>query len=283
VDSVGTIPAVPDPIEQDRIELAEAAHRLGVHYQTAYRWVREGRLPAVRVRGRYQLLPTDVDAFAAERDRPSQPTQPTGRRSWGRLTEKLFLALRAGDERAAADLVHRLHAQREPVVEIITKVIGPALARIGDDWSTGDLSVAEEHRASEIVERVLAGLDQRRVGRPRGKAVVAAPEGEQHGLPVAMAAAVLRQDGWSVDLLGRDVPLDSLAHFVDEAAPDVVVLSVTTPDTVPAATAARDRLVAEGRDVLVGSPGRTLDELVRLARATRAAQRRSRRPGARGG
>jgi MerR family transcriptional regulator, light-induced transcriptional regulator len=35
------------------IELAEAADRLGVHYQTAYRWVREGRLPAVRVRGRY--------------------------------------------------------------------------------------------------------------------------------------------------------------------------------------------------------------------------------------
>ena len=265
------------------IELAEAADRLGVHYQTAYRWVREGRLPAVRVRGRYQLTPGDVDAFAEERDRPRAVGPRRGRRSWDRLADRLFEALRAGDERAASDLVLRLHAQQEPVLEVIGRVVAPALARIGDDWSTGDLSVAEEHRASEIVERLLAVLDQRRPGRPRGRAVVAAPEGEHHGLPVAMAAAALREDGWTVELLGRDVPLDSFAHFVEEAAPDLVVLTVTAADSVPAAEAARDRLRDAGHAVVVGGPGRTLEELVQVARATRAAQRRAGRPRAAGG
>lgn len=257
----------------DRIELAVAAERLGVHYQTAYRWVREGRLPAVRVRGRYQLLPADVDAFAEDRDRPKEVGPPTGRRSWDRLADRLFVALRAGDERTATDLVQRLHAQREPVIELLGRLIAPALARIGDDWETGDLSIAEEHRASEIVERILASLDQRRAGRPRGSAVVAAPEGEHHGLPVAMAAAALRQDGWTVELLGRDLPYDALAHFVEESAPDLVVLTVTTPAALPVAEEARARLSTD-RPVLVGGPGRSLEELVRLARSARTSSRR---------
>jgi len=259
-----------------RIELADAAERLGVHYQTAYRWVREGRLPAVRVRGRYRLLPGDVDEFAAERDRPQDPGPARGRRSWDRLADRFFLALRDGDERAAADLVQRLHAQQEPLIEVITRVVVPALARIGDDWAAGDLSIAEEHRASEIVERLLASLDQRRAGRPRGTAVVAAPAGEHHGLPVAMAAAVLRQDGWTVELLGRDLPLAALAHFVEVSRPDLVVLTVTSPAAMPAAIEARDRLAADDHAVLVGGPGRSLEELVRLARGSRSAQRRRR-------
>ena len=49
----------------ERIDLQEAARRLGVHYQTAYRWVREGRLTAVRVRGRYELAVEDA-IFALE-------------------------------------------------------------------------------------------------------------------------------------------------------------------------------------------------------------------------
>jgi MerR family transcriptional regulator, light-induced transcriptional regulator len=259
------------------MELAEAAERLGVHYQTAYRWVREGRLPAVRVRGRYQLTAADVDAFAAERDRPREVGPARGRRSWERLADRLFEALRAGDERTATDLVQRLHAQQETVLDVISEVIAPALARIGDDWHTGDLSIVEEHRASEIAERLLVSLDQRRVGRPRGRAVVAGPEGEQHGLPIAMAAAALRQDGWTVELLGRDVPLDSLAHFVDVSTPDLVVLTVTSASAAPAATAARDRLAAGGHAVLVGGRGRTLEQLVQHARAARSAQRQARR------
>ena len=57
-------------------------------------------------------------------------------------------------------------------------------------------------------------------------------------------------------------------------APDVVVLTVTTPGAAgPAEDVARD-LRAAGHDVLVGEPGRTLGELVQSARDIRAAQRR---------
>lgn len=258
----------------DPIELAEAAERLGVHYQTAYRWVREGRLPAVRVRGRYQILQADIDAVVAAREAPRPPGPRAGRRDWQRLCDRLHSALRAGDERAASDLVGRLHAQQEPVLDLVSRVLAPAMARIGDGWSAGEVSVAEEHRASEIVERLLAGIDQRRSGRPRGTAVVAAPGGELHGLPVAMAAAVLRADGWTVESLGRDLPAEALLDFVARVVPDLVVLTATMPAMVEAAEAICDQLTASGRDVLVGEPGRSLADLVEGARWVRAEQRR---------
>jgi len=258
----------PDAAADGTVDLAEAAAHLGVHYQTAYRWVREGRLPAVRVRGRYRLAVDDLDAFAADRDAPAPAVARPGRRSWDRLADRLFDALRSGDERAAADLVHRLRSQGETVVDVLARAVVPAMARVGTAWAAGDLSIAEEHRASEIIERLLAAMDQRRPGRPRGTIVVTAPEGEQHGLPVAMAGAALRDDGWTVELLGRDLPLDALADFVAGAAPDLVVLSVTDPSSELAARAARDRLAAAGHAVLVGGRGRTLEELLQLARAS---------------
>lgn len=258
----------------DRIELADAADRLGVHYQTAYRWVREGRLPAVRIRGRYRIDVADVEALARDRDAPAPLVPATGRRSWGRLADRLFLALRDGDERAATDLVGRLHAQQETVLDIVGRVLVPAMERIGDDWSTGDLSIAEEHRASEIVERILATIDHRRAGRPRGTVVVTAPPGELHGLPVAMAAAALREDSWSVEMLGRDLPADALLDFVATVVPDLVVLTVTTPGALDTADDLSNRLVAAGHDVLVGEPGRSLSDLVEGARTVRTEQRR---------
>jgi excisionase family DNA binding protein len=50
---MGSSPTAP-------VDLQTAADDLGVHYQTAYRWVRSGRLGAELVRGRFLVSPTDI-------------------------------------------------------------------------------------------------------------------------------------------------------------------------------------------------------------------------------
>lgn len=52
---------------QDTVNLKEAAHHLGVHYQTAYKWVRSGELVAVRVGGRYEVSTAAIERFEAAR------------------------------------------------------------------------------------------------------------------------------------------------------------------------------------------------------------------------
>jgi len=45
------------------MNLKAAAHELGVHYQTAYKWVRSGALTAVRIGGRYEISEAAIQQF----------------------------------------------------------------------------------------------------------------------------------------------------------------------------------------------------------------------------
>ena len=47
------------------MQLREAAKVLGVHYQTAYAWVRQGVLPARKTGRGYEVSESDVSALAA--------------------------------------------------------------------------------------------------------------------------------------------------------------------------------------------------------------------------
>jgi excisionase family DNA binding protein len=49
------------------MNLKEAARRLGVHYQTAYRWVRSGELVAVRIGSRYEISDAAIERLRAQR------------------------------------------------------------------------------------------------------------------------------------------------------------------------------------------------------------------------
>jgi excisionase family DNA binding protein len=49
------------------LQLREAADFLGVHYQTAYGWVRQGLLPATKAGRCYRVNVADVHALGAQR------------------------------------------------------------------------------------------------------------------------------------------------------------------------------------------------------------------------
>ena len=69
----------------------------------------------------------------------------------------------------ALDQAFALHAIEELIVEIIE----PVLIEIGDRWSAGTLSVAQEHLASEAIRTRLAHLLADTRGGVRGIAVLA--------------------------------------------------------------------------------------------------------------
>jgi excisionase family DNA binding protein len=245
------------------LELAEAARELGVHYQTAYRWVREGELRALKVGKSYRVQRRDLDRLAQRRERGVAP-HPIRVRDWGHQIERLHEVLGRGEERSASELVNRLANNGVSPVELCDELLAPALRLIGEDWASGAATVADEHRATAICERLLARLPTRRT-RVRGTVVVATPAGEHHALPALMASIALRYDGWRVHHLSSDLPAEDLAAFVERERPDLVVLSTTMPRK-RAETVARRAARARGIPVLVGAAGRRLDELLTAAR-----------------
>ena len=248
------------------MDLREAAGTLGVHYQTAYGWVRQGILPARKVGRGYEVDESDVGALATRRRLGQPPTRPIHVRDWAAQAQSLYLLIAAGEETRARHRLERL-AAGVPLIDLCEHVIAPALRRIGDEWQAGRVSIAQEHRASAICERLIAAHTSQPAGRPRGVAVVATPPGERHGLPALMAAACLREDRWLVHHLASDLPVDEVIRLAGEAGAELVVLSSAMTRTARRAQQAAQAIAATrpGLTVLAGRPGDSLRDL--LARA----------------
>lgn len=252
--------------DQPSVELRVAAAELGVHYQTAYRWVRNGRLPATMVAGKYSVTRADLEEFARLRARPTGVSKPSEQRLDGQAA-RMHEALRSGDDLTARQIARRLIEDGTPVKDLIVEVLSPPLRQIGQSWHDGDISIWVEHRASAIVERIVGELTPTPRGRRRGTVMVAAVSGDLHALPTAMAAAALRADNWRVEHLGANMPPDELVDFCATHDITVAVLSVTNSDAAAVATRLATALRKSATPVVVGGPGRTLDDLLEAVRA----------------
>src|SRR5512135_3497920 len=83
------------------ISLRDAATRLGVHYQTAYKWVRDGALPAHKVGASYLIAENDLVAFESVRGQGRPAPEAIRVRDWAAQADQFAAALLAGDERTA--------------------------------------------------------------------------------------------------------------------------------------------------------------------------------------
>jgi methanogenic corrinoid protein MtbC1 len=249
------------------MQLRDAANALDVHYQTAYAWVRQGLLPARKTAHGYEISDSDIRALAERRAGGTAPPSEIRVRDWAAQAARLHAAIRSGNETLARQQFGRL-AHGSSLTELCEYLIAPALSRIGDQWATGEVSIAVEHRASAICERLIGSYATPPQGRPRGTAVVATAPGEHHALPSLMAVACLREDRWLVHHLANDLPAAEVADLARGSDASLVVLSSAT--TTAARTAVRSAreisAAVPGVRVLVGRPGESLLRLRELAR-----------------
>jgi excisionase family DNA binding protein len=224
------------------ISLREAAQRLGVHYMTAYRYVRTGRLPARRAGQEWLVDPDDLGRVHA--DPPgSGPGSATERPARRDRVPQLRARMVAGDEAGAWRIVEDALASGQDAAGIYLDLLAPVLRSVGDGWAEGTVSVAAEHRATAVAQRIIGRLGPRfaRRGRKRGTVIIGAPAGDQHSLPGAIVADLLRGAGFDVIDLGSNTPAESFAETARQATRLVaVVVGVAAPgldDTVRAAVA----------------------------------------------
>ena len=261
------------------MQLREAADALGVHYQTAYAWVRQGTLPARKTGRGYDVSDDDVSALAERRAAGTAPRPEVRVRDWSVQAGRLYDAIVSGDETLARHDFDRL-ALGVPLIDLCERVITPALRRVGDQWAAGELTIAAEHRASAICERLIApGLHQP-PGRPRGIAVTATPPAERHGLPALMAAACLREDRWLVHHLAADLPVAEVIGLAagHRRGPGRAVLGDEPDGPGRAAGGPGDR-VLRARAASAGRPARRQPEPAAGVGPWRRSGARLRRPG----
>jgi methanogenic corrinoid protein MtbC1 len=150
----------------------------------------------------------------------------------GELGRAYAAAVLTGDEVAAERAIREAIDARLSAAEIDDEIIAPALWLVGQLWERGEISIADEHLATEISMRVLAlQREAERVVRARrdNRVMLAAPAGELHVVALRMIGDLLRDAGYDVMMLGADVPAGALAASATRHQPDVICLSSTMP------------------------------------------------------
>ncbi|KDN81213.1 cobalamin B12-binding domain-containing protein [Kitasatospora cheerisanensis] len=172
------------------------------------------------------------------------------------LTDRLWTAVLAGDQTAAAALaVGALESGLAPEA-LLLDVIAPLQARIGREWAADRISVVQEHAATAVTDRVVGVLAGHPAFAPavpaRGRVTVACVDGEWHAFPARLLAEVLTLRGWRVDYLGAQCPTPHLIAHLHRTAPDALALSASLAARLPAAHAAITAAQAAGVPVIAG-------------------------------
>jgi MerR family transcriptional regulator, light-induced transcriptional regulator len=198
----------------------------------------------------------------------------------GRLAAELGSALDGFDTERAHAAFDQLLAGVS-VETLLRDVVLPYLHELGDRWERGEISIAQEHFASNLLRGRLMGLARDWASSTGPTIVLACPPGEEHDLGLIMFGISVARRGRRVVFLGADTPFETIAEAVAATAPSAVILSVSRPDMlrdrrddlaqlaantplfVCGPGAAPDAVTAAGAEVLAGDPVTAAGALVR--------------------
>ncbi|MEV6960247.1 cobalamin-dependent protein [Streptomyces sp. NPDC051207] len=190
-----------------------------------------------------------------------------------RAREELWQAVCDRDEYAADRSVFTALDDGASAEDVLLDVIAAVQHQVGLEWAANRFTVAQEHAATAIHDRIIAAVAHRApaTSPPPGTAatvVVACVDGEWHALPARLLAEVLRHRGYRVDFLGAQVPTPHLIAHLHQTAPTAVALSSSIPARLPVAHTAITAAQAIGVPVLAGGAAFGTDgQCARLLRA----------------
>ncbi len=231
------------------LRIGELAKRTGVSPELLRAWEqRYGILQPTRTAGGFRLYSAAdearvrrmqsfvSDGLAAAQaaqlilsGEPAQEPAPAAAAMLDDEVGNLAEALDRLDEQAANSALDRLFAAYT-VEAVLQRVVIPYLHRLGERWETGEVSVAQEHFASNLLRGRLLGLAQG-WGQGRGPgAVLACLPGEQHELGLLVFGVALRRRGWRITYLGANSPIGAVADATGSLRPAAVVLFSVDPD-----------------------------------------------------
>ena len=140
------------------------------------------------------------------------------------LAAGLVAALDGFDAAGAHSVLDRLLGTVSVEV-VLTDVLIPYLRELGERWAVGEVTVAQEHFASNLVRGRLLGLAADWGAGGASTAVLACLPGEAHDLGLIFLGILMARRGWQVTFLGAETPFDTLHHAAARLRPSLVVLA----------------------------------------------------------
>lgn len=256
------------------LRIGELSRRTGVAPELLRAWERRyGLLRPARSEGGFRLY-SEADEQRVERMRLHLREGLAAAEAARRALEGVADAAEAGAQngvpeldagavqlRAALDGFDEAGAQAAldalfgsfTVETVLGAVILPYLVDLGERWSRGDATVAQEHFASNLLRGRLLGIGRGWDAGEGPRAVLACAPGELHDLGLIAFGLTLNRRGWRITYLGPDTPVDSLVDAAAGLEPDLVVVTATTKRRLTPLVDALTALSRKTRVAVAGS------------------------------
>ncbi len=164
-------------------------------------------------------------------------------------------ALTRFDETSAQRTLERLLSAFTPTT-VARDVLLPYMHDLGERWSAGQISIAEEHYTTNFFQARLYALAR---GWDRGlgpRALLACAPSEQHNLALVIFGIALHELGWRIIYLGSDTPIGTLAEVAELSSPELTVISATMRQRLTRCSSELSSF-SERWALAVGGPGST--------------------------
>jgi MerR family transcriptional regulator, light-induced transcriptional regulator len=201
---------------------------------------------------------------------PTGPsTHPTGRPvPPEQYAQRLFQSLVQHNEGLAGDILHETQSLFD-LTTLCMNIITPALVEIGNSWYRGEIRITTEHFASTFIRgRLLSMLQAYPTRRSTAYILLGAAPTEYHEIGSLMMAVLLRSNGFRVEYLGPDIPLDDLLDYAGLERPDLIILTASLEPAARELAHFQENLKSLKPTPIFGYAGRSFDASPELRKAT---------------
>ena len=223
----------------------EVAMIMGVHVSTVKRWTDTGKLPCYQTPGGHRkFILSHINEFLAMNKKKSKKVnvvelegikdrkliQNIDHGEYGKLLPGfLKQALNADGKRLKTTLTG-LYMKQYLLHEIYDALVMPVLKSIGDMWVNNDISIAEEHLATNTIRNAVHSLGEaleRKDYKDHNYTLTFCLSGDEHDLPLIMTKQILELNGIPVLNCGRNTPAKSIKQLSKKFQPDKIIVSLT--------------------------------------------------------
>jgi len=187
---------------------------------------------------------------AAENQAPGTPTTapPSAPRS---PEEKLRAAVREGNRDDIAELVENVLTAGREARSIVDDLLIPAIIEVGELFDQKRYFLPQLIASAETMKKALAVLEPRLHGsgipaKAKGTIVMATVQGDIHDIGKNIVVLMLKNHGYQILDLGKDVPTERLLETIRTKKPDVVGLSALMTTTMVSMKTAIEEARKEG-------------------------------------
>jgi len=149
--------------------------------------------------------------------------------------EKLTAAVLDGDREHITVFIEDLLKTGRPANQLVDEILIPAIVHVGDLYEKKIYFLPQLMAAAEAMKKALAFLEphlKKKAGSEKGKVLLATVRGDIHDIGKNIVALLLRNYGYCVIDLGKDVQDEIIIEAAKKEKPDVIGLSALMTTTM---------------------------------------------------